>query len=315
MQDIITIGSSLIDIFVTSAHFELQTTDQGIKLCQMYGEKLEADSFEFHTGGGGGNAAVGFARAGFSVAVVTETGKDTTARLIMDDFHAEYVATNFVVQEKKEQSGGSVILVGKDGGRTVLVHRGASSLLDPQDIPSRSLNDSQWIHLSSIAGRLPTLQEIARASREGKTKLSWNPGQAELELLRTRQIAITDFTCQVLIMNQQEWESISELHESIKNSVAEIIITNGSKGGTLFLKGDQNAHTFTVPHTQVTDETGAGDAFAVGYVSGRLTDKSAQESIQWGARNSASVIQHFGAKAGLLSKEKLADGPESAILT
>jgi ribokinase len=103
MQDIITIGSAIVDIFVTSTAFELQRTESGVKLCQMYGEKIDADSFELHTGGGGSNTAVAFARAGMSVAVVTETGKDIFAQLVMEDLHKEYVSTNLLLQSTKSK--------------------------------------------------------------------------------------------------------------------------------------------------------------------------------------------------------------------
>jgi len=139
MYDLITIGSALIDIFIRSKQFILRPTSKGTLICQLYGEKIDVDSFLIATGGGGSNAAVGFARAGFNVATVTETGKDTLADLLLSEFHKECVATNYVAQERREETGGSVIMLGEDGGRTVMVHRGASSLLDPHDIPMRAV--------------------------------------------------------------------------------------------------------------------------------------------------------------------------------
>lgn len=307
MQDIITIGSALTDIFVKSPHFEIEQHLDGVKLCQTYGDKLEVDSFVIETGGGGGNVAVGFARLGFSVAVVAETGKDLFSTVIIEEFHKEFVSTNYLIQEKKEQTGGSVILVGKDGGRTVLVHRGASSLLDPQDIPSRALKVARWVHLSSIAGRLQTLQSIGESVADSTVKLSWNPGKAELELLKTGQLKITELPCEILFVNLQEWESVSQLHAELRSHIPEIIVTNGHSEGKIYLKnGVQTEITFTPTSTTVVDETGAGDGFAVGYVAARILEKNPQEAITWGLKNAASVIQYFGAKPGLLTKEKLA---------
>nr|MBP7768842.1 carbohydrate kinase family protein [Candidatus Woesebacteria bacterium] len=56
---------------------------------------------------------------------------------------------------------------------------------------------------------------------------------------------------------------------------------------------------------QVVDETGAGDAFAVGYVTAKRHGDSSDSAIQWALRNSQSVVQHIGATAGLLSLERL----------
>lgn len=305
MQEILTIGSSLIDIFITSEYFQVMQDSEGAKLCQMYGEKLEVEAFEIRTGGGGSNAAVAFARAGYSVAAISETGKDLFANIIMEEFHKEYVSTNFVVQEKKEQTGGSVILVGKDGGRTVMVHRGASSLLDGQDIPHRALKTAQWVHLSSISGQLDALKVVIETLKEGAPKLSWNPGKKELALLKTGQLKVTDIPAAILFVNQAEWDSVAGLQQNLRQHIPEIVITNGGAAGKL-LRRENPDFEFSPPQVKVVDETGAGDAFAVGYVIAKLQGKQPQEAIQWGMRNSHSVIQSFGAKSGLLTREKLA---------
>ncbi len=308
MQDIVTIGSSLIDIFIKSAHFEVQKDSTGAKLCQLYGEKLEVDSFEVRTGGGGSNTGVGFARAGFTVATISETGKDTFAGVIVDELHAEFVSTAYLIQEKKEQTGGSVILVGNDGGRTVMVHRGASSLLDPQDIPAQVLDTAEWVHLSSISGRLETLRKIGSSMQKNKGKLSWNPGRGELELLRTGQLQLSELSFQILLLNDSEWQSIAELHSALKAQVAEIIITNGSAPGRIYLSGENAQEiNFTPPQSQVVDETGAGDAFAVGYVSSRLHGLQPQQALAAGLKNAQSVIKYFGAKQGLLKQAELVE--------
>ncbi len=307
MQDIITIGSAIVDIFVTSSAFELQHTATGTKLCQLYGEKLDAESFELHTGGGGSNTAVAFARAGFSVAVVTETGKDVFSQLVLEDLHKEYVSTNFVVEERKEQTGGSILLVGKDGGRTALVHRGAAALLDPQDIPLRALKHSRWIHLSSIGGRSATLKMIAEAVKSHNLHLSWNPGRHELELLLSGEFVLEDRVCQVLFLNQEEWTLVAPLQDLIRRRVPEIVVTKGSAGGVVYTDTSVEGTSFPSRNIASKDDTGAGDAFAAGYLIGKLSGVSSAQAADWGVKNASSVIQYFGAKPGLLTKEKLAE--------
>jgi ribokinase len=307
MQEILTIGSSLIDTFIQSPHFAVERGSDGVKLCQLYGEKLEVSSFEVRTGGGGSNTAVGFARAGFTVASITETGRDVFAQVLLDDFHKEFVSTRHVVQEKKEQTGGSVILVGPDGGRTVMVHRGASSQLDPHDIPLQALKDCTWLHLSSISGRLETLQTIGDAMHTSRGFLSWNPGRGELELLQTGRLRIEDMACKILFLNKSEWESIKRLHESILTTIGEVVVTDGSSAGSVFLgPSTSDAIEFVPPQTETVDETGAGDAFAVGYVTARLHVKEPEEAVGWGLHNAQSVIQYFGAKQGLLTQAQMA---------
>lgn len=304
MFDVITIGSSLIDIFVRSDEFQLKKMDHGVLLCQLLGEKVEVDDMALRTGGGGSNTAVGFARMGFNAAAVTETGKDPWADIILHELHKEYVGTSFVVREKHEQTGGSVILVSQDGGRTVMVHRGAASQLDPHDIPERHLPYTEWIHLSSIAGRKNTLEKIFSVVQNSqRPRMSWNPGKQELQLLAEGRIAVTNLPVEILFVNEEEWGMLDSLHGQLQKQINHLVVTNGSKGGRVFWDGDW--HEYQIDPVPSIDDTGAGDSFAVGYVSAVLYDKDLETALSWGKRNAASVVQHVGAKPGLLAKSKV----------
>lgn len=305
MFDALTIGSALVDVFISSSEFELQKTGDGIFLCQLYGAKIEVDGFAFHTGGGAGNVAAGLSRAGLSVATIVELGKDSLAKLVVEDLNAEHVDTDYVIKERREQTGGSVILIGHDGGRTIMVHRGASSQLDPQDIPERAIERASRIHLSSVAGRLPTLKRIGELVRTHHKKISWNPGSAELALLAGRELSIQELPCQILIMNREEWEQLSELEEDIIATVPELIITNGKAGLDLWHEG-KNIHIAATSVQKTVDETGAGDAFASGYIAARFYDESVETACRWGIHNASSVVQQYGAKTGLQHYTELA---------
>ncbi len=307
MHDVITIGSSLVDVFIKSKDFQFQRKKGQVWLCQMYDQKQEIDELEVLTGGGGGNTAVGFSRAGFNTAVVSETGHDTLAQLILNDFHQEKVATNFIVQEKREQTGGSVIMVGQDGGRTVMVHRGASSCLDPHDIPMRAIKKVDWVHLASIAGRKFTLQAIAAALREGHANCSWNPGHQELRMLAAGKIPPDLIPCQILFVNSEEWKVLRPVQQALKRHIPEVIVTHGDKGGKAYIQGDRNLLHFPSNSKKCTDSTGAGDAFGVGYVTARIFGEDPEEACQWGVRNASSVIKYYGAKPGLLSHRQLSN--------
>lgn len=306
MLDAVTIGSALVDIFVTSKDFELQKTDSGVFLCQVYGAKIEVDDFQLHTGGGASNVAVGFARAGLSVATVAELGKDFWSTVVARDLEDSHVSAEYLIREKKEKTGGSVIMVGADGGRTILVHRGASSQLDPQDIPERAFERTQVVHLSSIAGRLATVQKVFQLAKYHKNFLSWNPGNGELALLAAGELSPEEVTANAFFCNREEWEEISSVADSLCQKIPEIIITDGKNGLTLLAHGKEQQYPGSKTD-DVEDETGAGDAFAAGYVAARFYRKSPEEAVAWGTANAQSVIQRMGAKDGLLEYSHLAE--------
>ncbi len=302
MLKIISIGSALVDIFIHSSHFQTSQEHGVAMLCQKLGEKLEVEGFEAHTGGGGTNTAVGFKRLGFDAAVLAETGRDAFAHIVESNLLQEEVDTSLLIREKKEQTGGSVILVGQDGGRTALVHRGAAAELGVYDLPRSTLSRANWIHLSSSGGRVDFLQTLFQIVKDNSIGLSWNPGRAELALLG-RELIVKDLPIKTLLLNAEEWESITALHDQLQSHVPEIVITNGSQGGKVLHKGKE--HAFVARSVNSVDDTGAGDAFAVGYIGARLRELPIEQAIKWGIANATSVVLRTGAKPGLLTRVRL----------
>lgn len=305
MYQVITIGSALVDIFIHTHQFQVMTTTQGSLLCQTHGGKTEVDNFNVYTGGGAGNTAVGFARLGFKTAAICETGRDNFSYLVIKDLQDQGVATELVVSEKQEQTGGSVVLICADGERSILVHRGAAGQLDPYDISAYWLSRAEVVHLSSLGGNLATLEKIFLAIKKSDhTRLSWNPGKKELELLAEKEIMVKDIPGEFFIVNQEEWSLVASLQPELLDRIKYVVVTAGGKGGTIYQQG-QLACQFPALSTRVVDATGAGDAFAVGFVTGIQWGKTVDEAAYMGALNSASVVGAYGAKPGLLQKGQL----------
>ena len=215
---VITVGSALVDIFINTRQFELMDTPKGTLLCQLHGSKTEVDNFEVYTGGGGSNTAVGFARLGFKTGVICETGRDNFSYLVIKDLLDNNVDTSLVISEKTEKTGGSVILICENGERSILVHRGASALLDPFDVSAYWLSQAELVHLGSIGGRKKTLEKIFISIKKSEsTKLSWNPGKAELLMLASRELLAREVPGEIFIVNSEEWELIQDVQGAILN--------------------------------------------------------------------------------------------------
>lgn len=305
MYQVITIGSALVDVFIHTPHFKRIETVEGRLLCQNHGDKQEVESLHVHTGGGASNCAVGLARLGFKTAVICETGRDRFSYLVKQVFIENQVATNLIIEEKKEQTGGSIILVCEDGERTVLVHRGAAAMLDPFDISAYWLSQASWVHLTSIGGKLKTLEKIFKSiQRSAGASLSWNPGKKELSLLANRQLLIKQIPARVFIVNEQEWDLVSNIQPDILSKIELVVVTAAAKGGDVYQNGEHLCH-YPAVSQNVIDTTGAGDSFSVGLVAGLMRGNSPQDAAMLGAKNAASVVSYFGAKPGLLYKENL----------
>lgn len=310
MYDVLTIGSATVDIYMKSAEFHLQKTQDGLLLCQEYGGKMDIDLFQMSPGGAGTNTAVGFSRMGFKTAAIVEIGKDPMGQIIWDGLQREHVGTEFIVSEKSEQTAVSVLLISGDGGRSALTHRGASAQLEARDIPWESLRETRWIHLSNVSANTELLFTLFDFIRQTKVGLSWNPGKKELQMIASDHILVERIAADILFMNAEEWELVRPVQERILAQVPKVIVTDGYKGGKLYLKG-QYQFTYEAVKVDVTQETGAGDAYVTGFVSAYLSGQDLLHACQWGVQNSTSVIQKMDAKQGLLTKREVMSRMES----
>jgi ribokinase len=303
MYDCISIGSSLVDIFISSK--DLEAKQQKGQELLTYGDKLDLSDFHIFTGGGGSNTSVALARLGFKVAVISETGQDEFSDLIIRDFEREGVATQLLIREKLERTGGSVLLITKGGERLAMTYRGAASMLDTYDIPAFWLTQAKWVHLSSIAGQKDTLSKIFKSLiKDQDSKLSWNPGKKEIALLVKKSFDFAQIPCEVFFVNQEEWSLLKLVQKQILAHFPQVIVTMGKKGGEVYLYGKKK-FVFEGQSNSAVDSTGAGDSFAAAYIAALIDDRDIEEAIVWGVRNASNVVRFYGAKTGLLRRHQM----------
>lgn len=309
--DVVSIGSAILDVFFQSSHFQLVEKDGGVVLCERFNEKIEVEQSSISSGGAATNTAVGFARLGLQVACIAEIGQDIGGQVVLQELQSEGVDISHMVKEPSEETGISGLLISQDGARTALVHRGASELLTTGDIRWDEL-ETRWIHLSSV-GNLELIQHIFDMCSQKHIKLSWNPGNWEIDQMASGQLKPAWNIVEILFVNREEMARLGNMdltNETVWKSdwcfvgPKISIVTDGKNGGRYCVDG--RCHRYSGIPATVVQETGAGDALASGVVAGQLMNKDIEQSMEIGKKNAASVVGHFGAKTGLLTKEKLA---------
>lgn len=266
-------------------------------MCEVYGGKMEVQEVVIASGGGGTNTAVSFAKKELKTAVVAEMGNDPAALVVFKDLGEAGVETRYVVQEQTQTTAVSAILIGEDGGRSVITYRGASAMLTKHDFPFEEL-ETRWLHISSLGGNINLLKQLLSWAKKKKIRVSLNPGMPEIDQ-KTKLIPLLS-EVEVLFLNKEEEETLfgSDSVESKGSKVT--VITDGGSGGEVIIDGRQ-VHYDAIKMKKVVNTTGAGDAFASGYVSAILYGKDYERAIEWGRANATGVLSHVGAKKGLLT--------------
>ncbi len=307
--DVITIGSAVLDIFMRSDKFQVVKSDDisgGIALCGVYGGKMEIEEVTIVSGGGATNTAVSLARKDLKVAVIAEMGNDPQSLLVHRDLEDAQVDTRFLVQEQNETTAVSVVLIAEDGGRSIMVHRGAAAMLTKHDIPLSDL-ETRWLHISSLGGNIHLLKTLLDWAKSKVIRVSLNPGMKEIEQ-KDKLLPLLS-SVEILFLNREEaralWgidyrdDSLWKSHQTLPGAYI-TILTDGARGGKVMI-GNKVSFFEGVKVKKVVDTTGAGDAFASGVVAGVMYGKTYEQAIEWGIKNATAVLHHVGAKKGLLT--------------
>jgi ribokinase len=311
--DVVTVGSAVLDIFMKSDKFKVVQSGDipgGIAMCEVYGGKMEVEEVRIVSGGGATNTAVSLARKDLKVAVVAEMGNDPQSLLVHRDLEEAQVDTRFIVQEPGETTAVSVVLIADDGGRSIMVHRGASAMLTNTDVPLDELN-TRWLHISSLGGNLELLKTLLTWAKGKGVRVSLNPGLKEIEQ-KDKLLPLLPLV-EILFLNRDEAKAlwgIDYSDDSLWQSMQGLpgayvsVITDGARGGKVSVNGKVSFY-MGEKVTKVIDTTGAGDAFASGMVAGVLYGKTYEQAVSWGVKNASAILSHIGAKEGLLTLSEI----------
>ncbi|MCX7599787.1 MAG: sugar kinase [Armatimonadetes bacterium] len=321
MFDVVTVGSATEDVFVVvrdTVVVRIQDAKgETAYLGLEHGAKVAVDDVEIMTGGGATNTAVGLARMGLKTACVSKLGRDGPGERIEAELRREGVDTSLLAFSSTHRTGYSVIITCFSGERTVLTYRGAAEQLAQADLNLDVLLDTQWLFVGSMRGPAAALFfELPKAAAARGVKVAANPGGTQLAL-GVDGLRPVLANLEVIFLNKREAYQLTGIEPdpsradeySMLRLIAEagcrkVVITDGEEGAD----GYDEAGPCYVPAypVKVASTVGAGDAFACGCIAGLVRGLSLVEAMKVGAANAASVVQHIGAKTGLLSWEEAA---------
>ena len=114
---------------------------------------------------------------------------------------------------------------------------------------------------------------------------------------------------EVLFVNRTEAQTLVGKEPNIKKLLTKlhkqgpkiVVITEGPKGS--YASDGKHIYFLDIFPAPLVERTGAGDAFATGFISALANGESVKDAMRWGTISSASVIQYIGAREGLLTKK------------
>lgn len=301
--DIISIGDATLDTFVrvSEASVLCDINREACLLCFNYADKIPIERLDRTAAGNAANNAVGSSRLGMKAAFYSVIGDDEIGHLIYQTMRAEGVATDYLRVDPKNESNYSVVLNYK-GERTILVYHAPRTYRLPE------LATASWVYYTEIGENHENLEtKLLVYVKKTNAKLAYNPGTRQIREGIERMKKILKVT-EVLFVNKQEAEklagrlgTIPALATALRDfGPTIVVITDGPRGA--YVSDGRHTYSIGVFPVKVVEMTGAGDAFATGFLAALHHGRPVSEALRWGSANSTGVIGKIGPQAGLLTK-------------
>jgi len=227
--------------------------------------------------------------------------------------------------KKGAKTGLALCLSDNQGRRSLYVMPGANSLLDAEDIDLEYINQAKILHLSSfLQDSQFELQKRILAQLKLSVKVSFAPGSIYTARGIQKLAPLLNKTY-LLFINRSEIKQITgeDFATGAKKCLEQgchiVVTTLGNTKSRLTRKGSRATLVGYILSSEgeyliesrakqaepIVDTTGAGDAFAAGFLYGFLKGKDLQQCGFLGDIMARFSIRKIGARGGLPSLAEL----------
>lgn len=265
------------------------------------------------------NVAIGMARLGRSVAVVTRVGSDPFGDEIVRTLRGEGVDTGWIVRDAEAPTG----LMIKERRSPDNIHAyyyrhgSAAAQLRPSDVVDEAVARAARIHVTGITlalgqGPRDAMARLLTLASERGIPVSFDPN-FRLKLWSVEEAAkvCTSFLPLVtdLLVGESELLAMAEAHGAGPGldqalawlepyDLASVVVKRGGQG-VVGIRGDERLEQAAFPVGHVVDTVGAGDAFNAGYLHALLDGATFAAALEIGCWVASRVVAHAGDYEGL----------------
>ncbi len=277
------------------------------------GKLLLVPEMELHVGGCAHNTGVDLRKLGEEVLVVGKVGEDDLGDVVIHSLERHGIDTRGVTRDPRYHTSATMVILDSKGERTFLHHPGANGALRAQDVREEFLQGADIVH---IAGSFlmpgfdgeETALVFQKARALGVTTsldTAWDDTGRWLETIKP-VLPYTD----IFISNRDESAHIAGQYNLVEIGrffldfgVQVVAIKMGGEGSFIMTKEEK----ILVPPfpVEAIDGTGAGDAFAAGFLVGYLRRWDLYEVGRFANACGAMCVQRMGATEGVGTFEEV----------
>ena len=310
--DLIGVGNPIMDLLAQVPESFLTTHVTGDKggmvlvddqdIIQLIAQ-LGGTGLAIAPGGSAANTTLGATRLGLRTTYLGKIGGDITAK----DYRDNFLAAGGDISRFKHATlpnGRCLYLVTPDGQRTLRTHLGAAMTLSPAEVTGADFVGARHAHIEGYLMFNPALGEkVVATARAAGCTLSIDLASFEVaNVARDWLMGQIKQGVAVIFANEDEIRALFQDTTSSYDSLAKKLASYGGiaavkmgKDGAWIAHGSQLHRIAPVPAAHVVDTTGAGDAWAAGFLSGYLRGLSLPAAGAMGSLLGSETVQHLGA--------------------
>jgi sugar/nucleoside kinase (ribokinase family) len=292
----------------------------GIIVADLVGRPLRAlpdpgrlvlvDEMGLHTGGCAVNAATALARLDLPVTVIGRVGADALGDFMLRKLEERGIGVQGISRDPQMGTSATMVMVDPIGERRFVHYIGANARLTLDDVDFDIIEAASILH---VAGALvlpgldgePTAELLRRARSAGVTTFMdtvWDDTGRWMELIGPCLPHLDYF-----VPSLPEARALTGLHEPqdvaralLDLGTANVALKMGAEG-CLVMSGDGALLLAPAFEVDVVDATGAGDAFAAGFMAGVWQGWPIEQCVRLANAVGALCVTGVGATGGVRS--------------
>ena len=253
----------------------------------IFGETMLGSDFDMGPGGKGSNQAVATARLGARSSLLAMVGDDKLASIATDLYSAEGVDASLVTTRAERPTGVGFIILNARGENFIILDMGANELLDADAVDAGEARIAESDVVMTVL-EVPT-PAAARAMELGRkhgaiTILNPAPARALPTSIFESVDYVTPNESELRILLElpaDDPRSSRELAAELRRRGVRNVITTLGRDGAMILTDTLDVRVPAI-EVEVTDTTGAGDAFNSGFSVALAEGRDLAEAVRFG---------------------------------
>jgi len=309
--DVYGLGNALVDIEyeVDEDFFPAHGVRRGVMTLVSHERQEElisallerGDARKMMGGGSVANSLYAVSNFGGSAFLSCKVADDEAGNFYLRELRKHNIETRGGFHQV--QTGRCLIMISPDAERTMHTFLGAAEFLSPADLDFDAARRAKYIYVegylvSSDHGRAAAIELRRCAEAAGvKTALTFSDPSL-LEIFPRQMREMLGDGVDLLFCNEQEvllWTGarcLTAACAELRAIAKRFVVTRGARGAILFDGGEFTE--IEAVKVNAIDTTGAGDAFAGGFLHALTTGQPFPAAAQLATRTAAKVVSRFG---------------------